>query len=231
MAETPEHNEIFLREVDENLRRDRVRDFWKKYGVWVGVALVLFLITSGGFIYWQNYKQQLGKQVEQLAEIFKAIGSGSPGNSAKQLDDLSNSHSKAVRATAMFTRAALALQDNDVKLAADKYGAIAADGSLPEPYRNAAIIRQTALQFDQLQPAQIVQRLQPLAKPGNPWFGTAGEMTALALLKQGQKRSGGAPLAAIAKDTSVPDQIRSRSVQIAGTLGVDASGAIAAPAQ
>jgi hypothetical protein len=98
LAETPEHNEIFLREVDENLRRDRVRDFWKKYGVWVGVALVLFLITSGGFIYWQNYKQQQSeKQVEQLAEIFKAIGSGSPGNSAKQLDDLSNSHSKAVR--------------------------------------------------------------------------------------------------------------------------------------
>jgi hypothetical protein len=118
-----------------------------------------------------------------------------------------------------------------VKLAADKYGAIAADGSLPEPYRNAAIIRQTALQFDQLQPAQIVQRLQPLAKPGNPWFGTAGEMTALALLKQGQKDQAARLFAAIAKDTSVPDQIRSRSVQIAGTLGVDASGAILAPAQ
>jgi hypothetical protein len=232
LAETPEHNEIFLREVDENLRRDRVRDFWKNYGVWVGVALVLFLIASGGFIYWQTYKQQQSeKQVEQLAEIFKSIGSGSPGNSAKQLDDLSNSHSKAVRATALFTRAALALQDNDVKLATDKYGAIAADGSLPQPYRDAALIRQTALQFDQLQPAQIVQRLQPLAKPGNPWFGTAGEMTALALLKQGQKDQAARLFAAIAKDTSVPDQIRSRSVQIAGTLGVDASGAIPAPAQ
>jgi len=56
-------------------------------------------------------------------------------------------------------------------------------------------------------------------------------MTALALLKQGQKDQAARLFAAIAKDTSVPDQIRSRSVQIAGTLGVDASGAIAAPAQ
>ena len=232
MAETPEHNETFLREVDENLRRDRVRDFWKNYGVWVGVAVVLFLIASGAFIYWQNYKQQQSeKQVEQLAEIFKNIGSGSPGTSAQQLDELSNSRSKAIRATAMFTRAALALQDGDTKLATDKYGVIAADSSLPQPYRDAALIRQTALQFDQLQPAQIIQRLQPLAKPGNPWFGTAGEMTALAMLKQGQKDQAARLFAAIAKDTSVPDQIRSRSVQIAGTLGVDASGAIGAPAQ
>jgi hypothetical protein len=77
----------------------------------------------------------------------------------------------------------------------------------------------------------VVQRLEPLAKPGNPWFGTAGEMTALALLKQGQKDQAGRLFAAIARDKSVPDQIRERSVQIAGTLGIDESAALAAPAQ
>jgi hypothetical protein len=55
-------------------------------------------------------------------------------------------------------------------------------------------------------------------------------MTAMALIKQGEKGQAANLFVAIAKDKTVPDQIRARSVQIAGTLGVDASGAFT-PAQ
>lgn len=231
MAEPPEYNETFLREVDENLRRDQARDFAKKYGAWFGIAIVLFLVASAGFIWWQQHKvQRSEKQVEQLAEIFKNIGSGAPGDAPKQLDDISDSGSKGLRATAMFTRAALALQQNDVKTATAKYREIAADSSLPQPYRDAALLRQTALEFDSLQPQQVISQLEPLAKPGTPWFGSAGEMTALALLKENQPAQAAQLFAAIAKDKSVPDSIRARSVQIASSLGVDASAALP-PAQ
>jgi hypothetical protein len=231
LAEPPEHNETFLREVDENLRRDQLRDFAKKYGGWLVAAVVLFLLASGGFIWWQQHKVQRSEQhVEQLAEIFKNIGAGAPGSASQQLDQLSKSSSKAVRASALFTRAALAIQQNDPKVALANYREIAGDSAFPQPYRDAALIRQTALEFDSLQPQQVIARLQPLAKPGNPWFGSAGEMTAMALIKQGQSAQAGQLFAAIAKDTSVPEQIRGRSLQIAGTLGVDASSALP-PAQ
>lgn len=227
MAEPPEYNETFLREVDENLRRDQLRDFGKKYGGWLITAVALFLIASGGFIWWQQHRlQNSEKQVEQLAETFKNIGAGTPGNAPQTLDQMSDSGSKGVRAAALFTRAALAVQQNDLKLATDRYAQIAADSSLPRPYRDAALLRQTALQFDALQPTDVISRLQPLAKPGNPWFGTAGEMTAMALIKQGQQRQAADLFAAIAKDPGVPPTIRARSVQIAGTLGVDVSAAL-----
>lgn len=231
MAEPPEYNETFLREVDENLRRDQLRDFGKRYGGWVAAAVVLFLIASGGFIWWQQHKVVRSQhQVEQIAEIFKNIGAGDTTNAPKQLDDLSGSGSKAVRATAMFTRAAVALQQNDVKLATAKYREIAGDSSLPQPYRDAALLRQTAIEFDSLQPQEVISRLQPLAKPGSPWFGTAGEMTALALIKQGQSAQAAQLFATLAKDRTVPDAIRARSVQIASSLGVDVSAALP-PAQ
>jgi len=232
LAEPPDISETFLREVDENLRRDRARDFAKKYGSWLIGALVLFLIASGGFIYWQQVKEQRAEhQVEQLSEVFKSIGSGDTTSVSKQLDDLSQSGSKGVRATALFTRAAVAIQQNDTKLAVAKYREIAGDSGLPKPYRDIALIRQTALEFDQIQPQEVIARLQPLAKAGDPWFGTAGEMTAMALIKQGKKGDAAQLFAAIARETNVPPSLRARSVQIAGSLGVDASGAIAAPAQ
>jgi hypothetical protein len=226
-SQPPEINETFLREVDENLRRDQMTGFAKQYGGWLVAALVVFLLAAGGIIYWQNYKVRHSEaQVEQLAAIYKDIGNNDLSKAPGQLDELAKSGNAGVRASASFARAALALQQGDTKLAIAKYKDLAADDDLPTPYRDAATIRQTALEFDSLKPDQVVARLEPLAKPGNPWFASAGEMTATALIKQGKQAEAGRLFAAIAKDKTVPENIRARSVQIAGTLGVDASAAL-----
>lgn len=232
MAQPPDITDTFVREVDENLRRDRIRDFFIDNKAWLIGAVILFLVASGGFIWFQQHREKLAEQhVEQLAEIYKDIGTGKTQNVAQELDDLSNSGSKSVRATALFTRAAFAIQQSDNKLAIATYKKIADDGSLPKPYRDAALIRQTALEFDQLSPDQVVTRLQPLAKAESPWFGSAGEMTALALVKQGKTKEAGQLFAALAKDKDVPQSLRDRSIQIAGSLGVDASSALAPQAK
>ncbi|MFL6764363.1 MAG: tetratricopeptide repeat protein [Sphingomicrobium sp.] len=224
-------SETFVREVDENLRRDQLRDFFKAYGNWLIAALVLFLAASGGFIWWKQHQaQQHEAEIEQLAQVYKEIGSGKASQAPQQLDQLSKSGSDAVRASALFARAALALQQNDLKLATGTYKAMANDSGLPKPYRDAALIRETALEFDQLQPQEVVARLEPLAKPGEPWFGTAGEMTGLAMLKQGRKQEAGQLFAAIAKDRGVPATVRARAQQVASSLGVD-SGALKIQAQ
>ena len=232
MAQPPDISESFKREVDENLRRDQLRDFFKKNGSWLIAGVLLFLVASGGFIWWRQHQVQVhGEETEKLAEIYKDIGSGNTAQAPKQLDTLSSSGSKAVSASAKFARAALALQQNDPKQATNIYKSIADDSGMPDPYRHAALIRQTALEFDSLRPDEVIARLASLAKPGEPWFGTAGEMTALALVKQGKRQEAGQLYAAIAKDNGVPETIRARAVQVAGSLGVDASAAFVPQAQ
>jgi len=232
LAQPPEVNETFLREVDENLRRDQLRDFFKAYGNWLIAAVVLFLAASGGLIWWKQHRvQQHEAEVEKLAQVYKDVGTGNNSQAQQQFDELSKSGSKAVRASALFARAAVALQQNDTKLAISTFKSVAEDSSLPRPYRDAALVRQTALEFDQLQPQDVIARLAPLAKPGEPWFGTAGEMTALAMIKQGKRQEAGQLFAAIAKDNGVPQTIRARAVQVAGSLGVDASTAFQPQAQ
>jgi hypothetical protein len=56
-------------------------------------------------------------------------------------------------------------------------------------------------------------------------------MTALALIKQNKQKQAGELFASIAKDKTVPDSIRNRSIQIAGSLGADASAALGPQAQ
>lgn len=228
MAQTPDINETFLREVDENLRRDRIRDFARNNGRWLIAALVLFLVASGFGIWWQQHVRDRSEQeVEKLVDTYRTVGNPktlAQGN--QQLDELSQSGSKAVRASALFARAVTALQANDTKLATAKFRDIAADTSLPAPYRDLALIRQTALEFDQIKPQEVITRLQPLAKADSPWFASAGEMTGLALIKQGKKAEAGQIFAAIAKSKDVPDSSRQRAIQMASSLGVDASSAL-----
>lgn len=231
MALTPDTpdapNEAFLREVDENLRRDRLEGFAKTYGKWLVAAVVLFLVAVGAYLYWQNRQQeQAAAQSEELMSIYTDIGSGRIDAAKKRLQPLAGSGNDIVRTLAMLAQAAIALDSNDRDTALSKYHTIAADTGVPAPYRDLALIRATSLEFDQIKPEEVVSRMEPLAKPGNAWFGTAGELTAMAYLKQGQKDKAGRLFAAIAADKQVPETTRSRAVQIAGTLGIDASAAM-----
>jgi hypothetical protein len=90
-------------------------------------------------------------------------------------------------------------------------------------------VRSTALEFDTLRPQAVIDRLKPFAVAGNPWFGSAGEMSAMAYLKLGRKQEAARIFAAMAKDQKVPESIRTRSVQMAGSLGVDALPDTATP--
>lgn len=228
MVTTPDSpNESFLREVDENLRRDRMQTIAKRYGKWFVAAVVLFLIAVAGYLYWQNrQKEQSAKHTEELSAIYDKIGAGKIDDAKKALQPLEKSDDAMVRALALLTDSAIALDSNDRNLALAKYRAMQSDDDIPQAYRDLALVRATTLEFDKLKPEEVIARLEPLARSGNPWFGSAGELTAMAYLKQGQKQKAGELFKSIAEDKDVPGTIRSRAVQIAGTLGVDASKAL-----
>ena len=80
-------------------------------------------------------------------------------------------------------------------------------------YRDLALIRQTTIEFDALKPQQVVDRLKPLAVEGAPWFGSAGELVAIAYMKMCKPELAGPMFAAMAKDENVPQSIRSRARQ------------------
>ena len=224
--------ESFVREVDENLRRDQARDFLKKNGPWIVGALLLFLAAVAGWLYWQDRQvKQAEAETERLNTLMADIGAGRVADANKRLAPLEESNAEGVSAAARLTKAAVALDKSDRKTAIAEYRSVMDDKGLAQPYRDLATIRATALEFDQMKPQEVIARLQPLAVAGNPWFGSAGEMTAMALLKLNRKAEAGRMFAAMAADQQVPDTIRSRAVQIAGTLGIDATASLPAAAR
>ena len=219
--------ETFVREVDENLRRDQLRDMAKTYGKWIVVAVILFLVAVGGYLYWQDRQnQQAAQESEAMSAALDKAEAGNAKGAAAELTPIGTSSSDVNRASARLAQAALALRQNDRKTAIDIYRELAADDGLPQPYRDVATLRGTMTEYDSLKPDEVIARLSPLAEPGKPFFGSAGELVAMAMLAKNDRAGAGRLFAKIAADPQVPQTIRARAVQIAGSLGVDATASL-----
>ncbi|MBB5698481.1 tetratricopeptide repeat protein [Sphingomonas yantingensis] len=223
MALTPENNAVFMREVDEELRRERLTSFWTRYGRWLIVAIVLALVALGGWFYWQHRQTvKAGEEGVAYAKALEDLGANKPTAAKAALAELAKSDSEGYAAMARFVEGDVALQANDLKGAAAKFAAIAADTRLDQPYRDLALVRQTAAEYDTLPPAKVVERLGGLATKDSPWFGSAGEMVGVAYIRMNKRAEAGRLFGEIAGTESVPQTIRQRAVQLAGVLGVDA---------
>lgn len=224
LAITPKDNEAFYREVDEELRRDQLKSHWQRYGK-LGIAgIVLLLVAIAGFFWWQSRQEaESARRGGDLISAFEDIAARNKAAATPKLDSLAKGDSPGYRAAALLTKADMAIEANDIAGAVASFKAVADDKSLAAPYRDLATVRMTALEFDKLPPRAVIDRLRPLAVAGNPWFGSAGEMSALAHLKLNQPKDAARIFAAIAKDQKVPETIRTRAGQMAGSLGVDQS--------
>ena len=223
MAVPPTTNEAFLREVDEELRRDQALALGKRYGIAAAVAVVVALLALAGYLTWSHFREQAAEaEAVKLQDAFDAWSRNQLPTAAKEFQSLAGSDIQGYRVSAIFSQADLLLAKQDLKGAAAKFAQVANDPSIEQPFRDLALIRQTTAEYDTLKPEVVVQRLKALAVPGNPWFGSAGELVAVAYIRQGKGDLAGKLFGQIGKDEDVPDSIRGRAVQMAGVLGVDA---------
>ena len=222
MALAPQNEQTFFREVDDELRRDRMETFLARKGKWLALFVALFLAAVGGWLYWQHRQTVVaGQDSEVLSQALTDLGDGRPVAGKPALDKLAASSSDEYRATALLTRAAAAQMAGDRKGAIAGFAAVIDDKSVPNAMRDAALVRRIAAEYDTLAPAKVIERLKPIAVKGNPWFGSAGEMLAVAYLRTGRQTEAGQILAAIANDPAQPASLRARASRVTGSLGVD----------
>ncbi len=215
--------DTFLREVDDALREDQLRGLVRTRGVPIAAAVIAGLVGLAGYLWYaEHQKAQIGSQSETFTMALDQLQAGRTETATQTMAPLAKDGNVGYRAAVRLVQAGIAQQQNKDADAAKAYAEIAADTALPGPYRDLAVVREVAINFDKLAPQVVIDRLRPFAVPGKPWFGSAGELVAQAYLKQGKTEAAGALLASIAKDKTVPDSLRRRSRQLAGQLGVDA---------
>ena len=222
MASTPPTEEAFLREVDEELRREQLQTVAKRYGMIALVVVGLFLAGLAAWLFWRaESAKKADAQGEQMSAVIGDMQARRVTEAGKKADALIADGSPGYHAAGLFTKAVLATDKGDAKGAAAIYAGMVADEKMAQPFRDLALIRQTLLEYDSLKPQQVIDRLKPLAVEDNAYFGTAGEMTAIAMIQLNRGAEAGRLLATIARNKDTPASLRARAGRLASSLGAD----------
>jgi hypothetical protein len=219
LALTPTSDDTLVREVDEELRRDELVKLWRRWGrVAIGV-IVVALLAFAGVLWWRSHNAAQAEATgEKLNGALQDAEQGKPADATKALAEIATSKQGGYRGSAQLAEGDMLLEKNDTKGAVAKYAAVAADSGVPQPMRDAAVVRQTMAEFDSLKPEVVIQRLGPMAVKGTPWFGTTGEMVAIANLRLGKRDVAVRTLRDVVADPDVPESLRARAVHLADAL-------------
>ncbi|WP_197041964.1 tetratricopeptide repeat protein [Sandarakinorhabdus oryzae] len=235
LANTPASPEdAFLREVDEEFRRSQLMGLWQRFGMLAIALLVLALGALAFWLYWQDRQQQAaGDAGAALTRAMEQMDVGEGARARPVLEAMTRDGPGAYSGLARMVLANDALAGGDKAKARGLYQAVASDTALPQPLRDAALVKAVRVGFDEMRPADVVAKLKPLAVPGNAWFGVAGELVAVAHFKAGKPELAKPILIAMVKDEGLSPSLRSRAAQLAIAAGVDIAtlGLNAQPAQ
>ncbi len=215
--------EALLREVDDAVRQDDLASFGQRYGRLLALGAGVLVLGFGGFLYWQDRADAAReRQSETLVTALDQLQAGNLAAAASGVAELGKDGAPGPNAAAGLLIAGAAAEQGRTADAVAALTALTNNSSAPQALRDLAKLRLVALQFDSMDKGQVIAQLGPLARPDSPWFGSAGELVAMAYLEQGKRAEAGRLFADIARADDVPDQIRSRTRQMAGVLGVDA---------
>lgn len=215
----------FIREVEEEYRRDKAIDAWKRYNVWIIAAAILIVAAAGAWRYWQ-YSERLaaeaaGARFETAVQLARE-GKGEEAQAA--FLEIAGSGPRGYAVLARF-RAANEIASRDAGEAVRIYDALATDAAVNPVLQNVASLRAAFLRVDAAEPAEMSQRLEPLAVPTSAFRHSARELLGLAALRAGDYEGAGRWFDMIVADPQAPQGLRER----AGTLlGIVAAGPLGA---
>jgi hypothetical protein len=136
-----------FQEVDEEVRRDKAAEFWKKYQNIIIGAAVLIVLAAGGFRYWQYEKERAAQAAgDQLQAAIAALDAGKPDEAFGGLAKLAADGPGGYRILAQMTEAGAKATDPGAAIAS--FQAIAGNTSIDPLFRDAAKLRAALLQLN-----------------------------------------------------------------------------------
>lgn len=203
-------NDEFIREVDEEYRRDKVAEVWKRYNSLIIGVIVVVVVGVGGYRYWEGVQLSRAREASaRFSEAISLVQQNKDAEAEKVFADLAKAGPSGYAMLSRF-RLASAVAAGNAEAGVKEFGALAADSGVDSVWRDLARLRGAMLKMDIGDGATAQPDLELLAVSSGPWRHTAREMLGLLNLQRNDYTAAGRWFDAIAKDAETPGDLRRR---------------------
>jgi hypothetical protein len=214
------NSDEFIREVDEAVRQDRWLAVWKQYNAYiVGAALAVVIGTAAG-VGWQTYEaSQRAKNAQAFAQAVDLLSTDRPAEAASAFGALADRAGGGVAVVANFQAA------EAEKLAGDRERKLAlleglADNGDAQPlYQRLAALLAKQETLGESDAETVIDEIDRLSTPDNPWRASLIELKAVALMKSGRVEEARETLDALLANEAIPTNLQRRAGELLSALG------------
>ncbi|EFO29604.1 putative TPR repeat-containing protein [Roseibium sp. TrichSKD4] len=202
-------SDIF-REVDEDIRQEKYRRLWDRFGPWVIVVAVLIVVGTGGYRGWQYWQET---QAQEAGDKFMAAvelsESANIEGAIEALDALGEAGGGYPQLAKLRVATEHIKADRKIE-ALEAFDQASRDPSVEASLQSIAALRAGYLAVDLEDYAGVADRVEGLTGEADPFRAAARELLALAAWKAGNAEDARKWVSAIENDTETPAEVSRR---------------------
>ncbi|TWB79725.1 hypothetical protein FBZ87_102146 [Nitrospirillum amazonense] len=209
-------SDIF-REVDDDLRRERLEKLWRQVGPYLLAGAVAILAGTAAYVAWDQYRtrqaiERTSALISATEKVAPAIESGNAKDALAALAAVTPKLGGAPATLARLQEAGLKAASGDAAGAIAIYDQIAGSADNDPLFRDLAQILAVMQQVDTGNPAQLQSRISGLTK--GPWRYTAQELSGLLYLRANDLAKAREIFQSLSVDPAAPQGVRARAADL-----------------
>jgi hypothetical protein len=182
-----DNNDGLLREVEEELRRERYLKLWEQYGTYVLAAAALIVASVGGYKFWESQTiaaaQSAGAEYQQALSNLEA---GKAEEATKAFQNIAENGPDGYATLARLQLAGAQIKAGKGEDAQAVLNKVAGDNEANELLQDFAKLQAVGLNVGDADFTDIKNRLNALSAESSPWRSNALELLALAAYDAGK---------------------------------------------
>ena len=205
-------DDSFIREVEEELRSDRLKKVWDQFGAFIIAAAILIVVGTAAWRGWEYYSErQASASGDRFLAALNLANEGKSDEALAALQSLEDDGYGAYPVLARMRAATVLEEKGDAAGAVAAFDAVAADGSAPDAVRDMARIRAAYILVDTGIADDVAQRAEPLSADTSPLRHAAREALGLAAWKDGRMGDAKVLFQQIVDDLNAPRNAKQRA--------------------
>ena len=198
-----------LRQVDEDLRKDRLLKIWKLYGIYIVSVILIGLISLAGYQYYLSNTYSKNEAI--VAKYIDAINSKDLNSSINQLSELDNSDNSYIKGLSQLKRAEIYVSLDQKDQALKLLQEISVDSSLDQIIKDLALYKYLMLQLTALNKDQYIDLIKENHLNESQFKYLFKELKGIKFLIEGEKTASAEMFDSIILDQNSPNELKLRS--------------------